>query len=131
MSRIDLRLDPAVTGFARGEPTGRGEVRGWFGFADGRAPDPLALLLAVDVLPPATFDLGSTGWVATFELTAYVRRVPAPGPLLVRHRARLVESDIVDEACDVWDARGRIVAQATQLAGVRVGGTTPTSRPRP
>jgi len=119
MQRVDLRLDPAVTGFAQGAPSGRGEVRGWFRFTDGRAADPHALLLAVDVLPPATFELGSTGWVPTFELTAYVRRVPAPGPLLVRHRARLVEADIVDEACDVWDSRGRLVAQATQLAGVR------------
>jgi hypothetical protein len=57
-----------------------------------------------------------------------VRRVPAPGPLYVRHRARLVEADIVDEACDVWDSRGRLVAQATQLAGVRVGDTRPTPR---
>ena len=128
MSRVDMRLDPAVTGFAVGEPRGRGEVRGFVRFADGRPPDPLSLLLAVDILPPATFDLGTTGWVPTLELTAYVRRVPAPGPLLVRHRARLVESDIVDEACDVWDSRGRVVAQATQLAGVRVGDAPPTPR---
>jgi hypothetical protein len=128
MGHVDLRLDPAVTGFAVGAPTGRGEVRGFLRFADGRPPDPVSLLLAVDVLPPATFDLGSTGWVPTFELTAYVRRVPARGPLLVRHRARLVESDMVDEACDVWDARGRLVAQATQLAGVRVAGTRPAPR---
>jgi len=128
MSHVDMRLDPAVTGFAVGEPRGRGEVRGFVRFADGRPPDPLSLLLAVDILPPATFDLGTTGWVPTFELTAYVRRVPAPGPLLVRHRARLVESDIVDEACDVWDSRGRVVAQATQLAGVRVGDSRPAPR---
>jgi hypothetical protein len=128
MARVDVRLDPALTGFAVGEPSGRGEVRGYVGFADGRAPDPVSLLLAVDILPPATFDLGSTGWVPTFELTAYVRRVPAPGPLLVRHRARLVESDMVDEVCDVWDARGRLVAQATQLAGVRVAGTRAVPR---
>lgn len=125
MGPVELRLDPAVAGFAAGRPTGRGEVRGWFRFADGRPPDPLALLLAVDVLPPATFELGTTGWVPTLELTAYVRAVPAPGALLVRHRARHVEADLVDEACDVWDSRGRLVAQATQLAGVRVGGTRP------
>jgi acyl-CoA thioesterase len=121
MDSIDLRLDPAVSGFRQGRPTGRGEVRGWFRFADGRPPDPLALLLAVDALPPATFDLGTVGWVPTLELTAYVRAVPAPGPLLVRHRAGLVEGD-------VWDARGRLVAQATQLAGVRVGDVEPVRR---
>jgi hypothetical protein len=128
LERVELRLDPALTGFAVGAPTGRGELRGWLRFADGRPFDARSLLLAVDALPPATFDLGSTGWVPTFALTAYVRRVPAPGPLLVRQRARLVEDDVVDEACDVWDARGRLVAQATQLAGVRVAGTRPVPR---
>ena len=50
-------------------------------FVDGRDPDPLALLYAVDALPPATFDLsGTTGWVPTLSLTAYVRAPPAPGP---------------------------------------------------
>jgi hypothetical protein len=33
--------------------------------------------------------------------------------------ARLVEDGLVDEVCEVWDARGRLVAQATQLAKVR------------
>jgi Thioesterase-like superfamily len=125
MERIELRLDPAVAGFMRGQPSGRGEMRGWLRFADGREPDPLALLFAVDALPPVTFELGAVGWVPTLELTAYVRAVPAPGPLIVRHRARLVEADLIDEACDVWDSRGRLVAQATQLAAVRI----PENRP--
>lgn len=126
--RVEVRLDPQVTGFARGRPTGHGEVRGWMRFADGRSPDPFGLLLAVDVLPPATFDLGTTGWVPTLSLTAYVRAVPAPGPLAVRQWARLVQSDLVDEGCDVWDSRGRLVAQATQLAAVRVGDGPPVPR---
>ena len=125
MEMVDIRLDPAVTGFSRGEPGGRGELRGWLAFADGRAPDPLALLFALDAFPPATFDLAPTGWVPTLELTTYVRGVPAPGPLRVRQRASLVEADLVDEVCHVWDSRGRLVAQATQLAGIRVGDATP------
>jgi acyl-coenzyme A thioesterase PaaI-like protein len=125
MDRVELRLDPAVAGFAQGRPSGRGEVRGWVRFADGRPPDPLALLLAADALPPATLELGVIGWVPTLELTAYVRAVPAPGPLAVRHRARLVEEGLFDEACEVWDSRGRLVAQATQLAAVRVGDARP------
>ncbi|HEY8526470.1 MAG TPA: thioesterase family protein [Acidimicrobiales bacterium] len=125
MRHVDVRLDPAVNGFLAGRPTGRPVVQGWFRFADDRPPDPLALLLAVDILPPATFELVMSGWVPTLELTAYVRAVPAPGPLLVRHRARHVESDLVDEVCEVWDARGSLVAQATQLAGLRVDGAEP------
>jgi hypothetical protein len=121
MEQVDQRIDP-VFGFRFGAPSGRGEFWAWLALADGREPDPLSLLLAVDAIPPATVGLGSTGWVPTLSLTAYVRGVPAPGPLLVHQRARLVEDELVDEVCDVWDSRGRLVAQATQLAAVRTEG---------
>jgi len=126
MEHVDVRLDPATAGFAAGRPSGKAEVRGWLTFADGREPDPVALLYAADSFPPATLELGTLGWVPTLELTVYVRGMPAPGPLIVRQRARLVQADLVDEECHVWDSRGRLVAQATQLAAVRVG-----SAPRP
>jgi acyl-coenzyme A thioesterase PaaI-like protein len=125
MEHVDVRLDPATAGFTAGRPTGVADLRGWLAFGGGRAPDPLSLLFAVDALPPATFELAATGWVPTLELTAYVRAAPAAGPLVVRQRARLVQADVVDEVCHVWDSRGRLVAQATQLAGVRVGGAEP------
>jgi hypothetical protein len=121
MQHVDVRLDPAVMGFRAGRPSGGGELRGWLSFRDGHTPDPISLLYVLDAFPPATFDLAATGWVPTLTLTAYVRAVPAPGPLLVRQRAVLVEADMVDEVCHVWDSRGRLVAQATQLAGIRVG----------
>ncbi|HEY7070661.1 MAG TPA: thioesterase family protein [Acidimicrobiales bacterium] len=120
MDRVDMRLDPATAGFREGRPGGGGELRAWLSFTDGREPDPFSLLYAVDALPPATFELAaSTGWVPTLSLTAYVRALPAPGPLLVRQRAGLVEARLVDEVCEVWDSRGRLVAQATQLAAIR------------
>lgn len=122
---VEERLDPAVLGFLDGRPGGGPELRGWLRLADGREPDPLVLLLAVDAYPPATFELGTTGWVPTLQLTAYVRALPAPGPLRVRQRARLVQGDLVDEQCEVWDSAGRLVASATQLAGLRVGDTPP------
>jgi hypothetical protein len=125
MNRVDVRLDPLTAGFTAGRPSGRAEVRGWLAFGDAREPDPLALLYAADSFPPATLELATLGWVPTLELTVYVRGVPAPGPLIVRQRAHLVEADLVDELCDVWDGRGRLVAQATQLAGVRVGDASP------
>jgi hypothetical protein len=121
MNQVHVCLDPATAGFTAGRPSGTAEVRGWLAFADGRAPDPLALLYAADSFPPATLELATLGWVPTLELTVYVRGVPAPGPLMVRQRARLVQADLVDEVCHVWDSRGRLVAQATQLAGLRVG----------
>jgi acyl-coenzyme A thioesterase PaaI-like protein len=119
MAVLAERLDPATMGWAVGKPSGAGELRGWLRFDDGREADPLALLAVVDALPPATFDLGLTGWVPTLELTAHVRAVPAPGPLVVRQRARHVTGGRVDEECDVWDSTGRLVATGHQLAGVR------------
>lgn len=119
MAVLDEDLDPACLGWARGRPSGAGELRGWLRLADGHDPDPVMLLLAVDALPPATFDLGLGGWVPTLQLSAWVRAVPEAGPLAVRQRARLVEAGLVDETCDVWDSRGRLVATGHQLAGVR------------
>lgn len=95
--------------------------------ADGSDHDPLSLLLTVDALPPATIGLGTLGWVPTLSLTAYVRALPAPGPVLVRIRAHLVEDDMVAEVCGAWDSRGRLVARATQLAAVPTASATNTA----
>lgn len=116
LDRFDLRLDPDTVGWALGEPSGRGIVRGWLRMADGREPDPLSLLLAVDALPPVTFDLGLPGWAPTLELTAHVRAVPAPGWLKVVHSTRNYAGGLLEEDAEVWDSTGRLVAQSRQLA---------------
>ena len=120
MDRTDLRLDPAVMGFATGRPSGNANLRGWISFADGRPVDPLSLLFLLDAMPPATFDLAPTGWVPTLSLTAYVRARPAPGPLRIRQVAHAIDGGRVDETCEAWDSSGRLVGQATQLAGIRI-----------
>ncbi|MFD1830249.1 thioesterase family protein [Streptomyces desertarenae] len=114
--QVDLRLDPATVGWAVGEPSGRGEVRGWFGLADGRDHDPLSLLLAVDALPPTAFDLGLSGWVPTVELTVHVRHRPAPGPVRVAITTRNLAGGFLEEDAEVWDSQDRLVAQSRQLA---------------
>lgn len=116
MERFDLRLDPAYAGWATGQPSGNGVIQGWLSLADGRSWDPTGLLLAVDALPPATFDLGKPGWAPTVELTVHVRAHPAPGPLVVRHETRNVSGGYFEEDCGVWDSTGRLVAQSRQLA---------------
>lgn len=120
MDRVDLRLDPACLGFAAGRPSGRAELNGWVSLPDEDVVSPLALLFLLDALPPATFDLAATGWVPTLSLTAYVRARPVPGPLVVSQRALAVDDGRVDEVCELWDARGRLVGQATQLAAIRI-----------
>ncbi|MEP6852586.1 MAG: thioesterase family protein [bacterium] len=120
MDEVDLRLDPAVLGFATGRPSGRGELRGWLAALDGEPFSAVDLLYAADAFPPASFEIASSGWVPTLELTVYVRARPAAGPLRVRQRAGLITDDRLDETCEVWDAEGRLVAQGVQLAGIRL-----------
>ncbi|MDT8913386.1 thioesterase family protein [Amycolatopsis sp. PS_44_ISF1] len=117
---IDARLDPdSARAFTQG-PRGLGELRGWLALPGDEPFDPVSLLFAVDSFPPATFDIAPSGWVPTLELTAYLRARPAPGPVRVLHRAHLIADDRVDESCFIWDRTGRLVAQSTQLAGIRM-----------
>ncbi|RLU96751.1 TesB-like acyl-CoA thioesterase 3 [Streptomyces griseocarneus] len=119
--RLDIRLDPATAGWAVGAPSGRGEMRAWFGLADGRPADALSLLLAVDALPPTAFEMGLAGWVPTVELTAHVRRRPAPGPVRVSITTRNLAGGYLEEDAEVWDSEDRLVAQSRQLALVPRG----------
>jgi hypothetical protein len=118
---VDLRLDPSTLPFAdSARPPGTpAELRGWTRFADGRAPDPLSLLFSVDAIPPATLMIGSTGWVPTLQMSAYVRARPVAGWIGIRMTANVVADGMADETCVLWDARGQVVAQGTQLARLR------------
>ncbi|MEU3031475.1 thioesterase family protein [Streptomyces incarnatus] len=118
--RLLLKLDPATLGWALGQPSGKGEMRAWFGLADGRDADPLSLLLAVDALPPTAFEMGLKGWVPTVELTAHIRHRPAPGPLRVAITTRNLAGGFLEEDAEVWDNEDRLVAQSRQLARVRL-----------
>jgi len=118
LQRLDLRLDPSTSGWAVGKPSGRGELRGWLRLPDGREPDPIMLLLAVDALPPVAFELGVAGWTPTLELSVHVRAKPAPGWLRIALSTRNHAGGFMDEDAEVWDSTGRLVAQSRQLARV-------------
>ena len=120
MDQVEVRIEPETWGWTRGQPSGRGELRGWLALPDGEDFTPLSLLYAVDAFPPATLDITLSGWVPTLSMSAYVRALPAPGPVRVLHRAQLIDDERVDEVCFVWDSTGRLVAQSTQLAGIRL-----------
>ena len=121
MDVLELRLDPATLPFTPSTPPvgATAELRGWTRFADGRDPDALSLLFFADAIPPATLMIGSSGWVPTLQMSLYVRACPAPGWLAIRMAANLVADGVVDETCVVWDSRGHVVAQGTQLARLR------------
>jgi Thioesterase-like superfamily len=124
-AQVDMRLDPATTGWRHGQPAGIPEMRGYFGLQEERDPDAYLLALAVDGLPPVVFGLGASGWSPTVELTWYMRAVPVPGPLRVATRCRHVSGGWFDEEAEVWDAAGQLVAQSRQLARV---GRSPKAR---
>lgn len=116
LGRFDLAMHPDQVGWAVGKPSGRGEFTAWYQFKDGRDQDPISLLQVVDALMPVTMDLGRPGWAPTLELTAYIRALPAPGPVIVTHRTRLMQGGMFEEDCEVWDSAGVLVAQSRQLA---------------
>ena len=120
MDAIEVRVDPELLQWAVGKPAHRGLLAGWQRLADGTEWDPASLLVALDAAPPVSFDLGLSGWAPTIQLSAYVRRLPAPGPLRFRVQAGDVGGERMDETAHAWDSKGRLVAQATQLAGVRL-----------
>jgi Thioesterase-like superfamily len=120
-AQVEMLMDPATTGWRRGEPSGLPEMRGYFQLRDRQDPDPYVLALALDGLPPVVFGLGATSWAPTVELTWHMRAVPCPGPLAVAARARHVSGGWFDEEAEVWDASGRLVAQSRQIARVGRG----------
>ena len=119
--QVSMLLDPAVTGWRFGQPSGTPEMRGYFSLREHRDPDALMLALAVDGLPPVVFGLGATGWAPTVELTMHMRLVPAPGLLAVQARCRHVSGGWFDEEAEVWDSAGNLVAQSRQIARVGRG----------
>jgi acyl-coenzyme A thioesterase PaaI-like protein len=120
--QVEMRLDPATTGWRHGNPAGIPEMRGYFGLREHRDPDAYLLALAVDGMPPVVFGLGASGWAPTVELTWHMRAVPVRGMLKVAAWGRHVSGGWFDEEAEVWDAAGRLVAQSRQIARVGRGG---------
>jgi hypothetical protein len=61
MEQVEVRLESATRGFLEGQPSGRGELRGWLALPDDEVFDPVSLLFAVDAFPPGS-RVGSPHW---------------------------------------------------------------------
>ena len=119
--RLDLRLDPTCIHWGLGGIHEVNRLKGWVRLEDGRDPDPISLLLFVDIFPPpATLRFGHAGWVPTLELTVHLRGKPAPGYLRCQTQTRFVTNGILEEEAELWDSRGRLVAMSRQLAKIRL-----------
>lgn len=117
--RVEVRC-PAPPGWALGRPSGDPSASFWLRFTDGREPDTMSLPSLVDACMPVVMELGARG-SSTLELTVQVRARPAPGWLACRVATRHVIDGYHEEDFDVWDSRGRLVAQARQLALLPAG----------
>ena len=127
MSVADFRLDPSCATWLDGARSDLAEVKGWLRLNDGvGAWDAWTLLFASDGLPPATFPLGSSGWVPTLQLTSYVHQIPVGEWLRARQWCVVITDGVVEERCELFDARDQLVATSSQLALVRF----PTSEAR-
>ncbi|WP_234401988.1 thioesterase family protein [Thermobifida halotolerans] len=123
VSRVDVGFAPDSYAALAGERAA--DSPELYGYVDlsardgGSAENPEAFLpLAVDALPPVVSLLTDWSWAPTVELTWHLRAVPEPGPLAFRAHTSLVSDGWFDENVDLWDAKGRLVAQSRQLARV-------------
>jgi acyl-CoA thioesterase len=115
---VDLRY-PSTNAFAGSVEASNGSIAAHGRMADAETTV-VDLLLLADAMPPVTLDMGLIGWVPTIELTIHVRDLPAPGWLTLEQRTHLMQDSWIDEECDIWDSRGRLVCQARQLASYRL-----------
>jgi acyl-coenzyme A thioesterase PaaI-like protein len=120
MAVVDFRLDPSCASWLDGGRSDLAEVKGWLRFSEGVGTwDPWTLLFASDGLPPATFPIGSTGWVPTLQLTSYVHQIPVGEWLRARQWCVVITDGVVEERCELFDERGHLVATSSQLAMAR------------
>lgn len=113
---LDYAFDPATSGFLTGTPGPAPVLNLWLRFTDGRAVDPLGLVLFSDACPPVAFALGRFGWAPTISMQVLIRARPAPGWCQLEARSRLIGGAFSDEEVAVWDSTGTLVAQGRQIA---------------
>lgn len=118
-NHIDLRLTPDSAAWARQEQGEFARFKVWTRLADGRDPDPIAMMFYADALPPPFFNvLGMVGAAPTLELTVHVRDLPAPGMLRGRFRNRYIINGFFEEDGEIWDSEGKLVALSRQVGRI-------------
>ena len=118
--RMDIRLDPACTGWFEGRLSDRSEIKGWIKFRNDRAFDVASILLAADAFPPAVLtSQGMVAWVPTLECSVNIRRLPATAWLKCIFRTRFITCGLLEEDGEIWDEDGALVAISRQIAQYR------------
>ena len=117
---VDVRIDPATSGWMKGKLEKPGRIRGWVRFKEPREFDLFAAAIATDCFPPSVFSaLGASAWVPTLELTVHITRNPAADALWSDFKTNYITDGIVIEEGIVTDPDGEIVAICRQSAVYR------------
>ncbi len=117
---IDLRLDPACTGWVAGSVSDRSEFKGWITFKEKRTIDMPAVLLFADTYPPPVFSqFGPSAWVPTIELSVNIRALPKTRRLQGKFQSRYISAGLVEEDGELWDEEGGLVAISRQVSKYR------------
>ena len=119
-SQMDIRLDPACTGWFSGELANNSEIKGWIKFKSDRVFDILSILLVADSFPPAVLtSQGMVAWVPTIEFSVNIRNIPSTQWLKCIFRTRFITCGLLEEDGEIWDEAGRLVAISRQIAQYR------------
>lgn len=114
-----IHVDGSTAHFLSGRE-GEPSVSMWTRPLPGDEADPdvsaLFALMAGDISAPVTMNRGLFGWAPTVQLTAYLRRMPAPGWLRVMAESSVLGSTWFEEDHTVVDSTGAVVVQTRQLA---------------
>lgn len=118
--RMDIRLDPACTGWFEGRLSDRSEIKGWIRFNDDRDFDVPSIMLAADAFPPAVFtSQGMVAWVPTIEFSINIRNLPVSPWLKCVFRTCFITCGLLEEDGELWDEGGTLVAITRQIAQYR------------
>jgi hypothetical protein len=119
--QIDRRFTPKSDWWVEGRKRDRASLEAYYSWPGGEQIDLLSLVFFLDTMSPPIFNrLGSRGWVPSIELTIHLRAKPAPGPVLMRGRSDFVTTGFIGEDDEIWDSEGNIVAEARQMAKLRM-----------
>ena len=114
---LDIRLDPACTGWFEGRLSEQSEIKGRIRFRDSRQFDVPSILLIADAFPPAVLSSqGMVAWVPTLEYSVSFRNVPATEWLECVFRTRYITCGLLEEDGEIWDEEGNLVAISRQIA---------------
>ena len=119
--QIDRKFTPTSNWWEEDRERDRASLEAYYSWPGGEQIDLFSLVFFLDTMSPPIFNrLGSRGWVPSIELTVHLRARPAPGPVLMRGRTDFVTTGFLGEDDEIWDSQGNIVAEARQMAKLRI-----------